>query len=130
VAETSGMGQRMIAVTLQPNPESDDRRGTLRIANTEVQVEQFGVQNTDVATISLTPRETTTGAAGGEVRVTVSASPSNFRWTAEPNVDWIAVNSVRNGVVSAQVAPNETGAPRQGWLLIGGRVFGITQLAH
>lgn len=129
-AETAGMGQRMIAVTVLPNPDSDDRRGVLRIGGAEVQVEQFGTQNTDVASISLTPRETTTGAAGGEVRVTVSASPSSFRWTPEPNADWIAVSSIRNGVVSAHVAPNETGAPRQGWLLIGGRIFGITQLAN
>ncbi|MBL8234278.1 MAG: hypothetical protein JNL98_37625, partial [Bryobacterales bacterium] len=76
VGTATGTGQRMIPITVRANPEAEDRKGTLRIGGTEVQVEQFGTQNTDVAFLSFSPRETTIGAAGGEVRVTVSASPS------------------------------------------------------
>lgn len=130
IGESTGSGQRMLAVTVSANPNPDDRKSTLKIGGAEVQVEQFGTQNTDVASVTLTPRETTIGAPGGEVRVTVTTLPSTFLWTPEPNVEWITVASVRNGVVSAQVSANETGVPRHGWLLIGGRVFGITQLGN
>ncbi|MCS7023850.1 MAG: hypothetical protein NZV14_03530 [Bryobacteraceae bacterium] len=130
VGVARGAGQRMIPIQIQANPAAEDRRGVLRIAQVEIPVEQFGSQNTDVASLSLTPRETFIGPEGGEVRVTVSATPSTFRWAPEPGVSWMTVVANRNGVVSARVEPNETGLPRYGWILVGGQVFGVTQLAN
>ena len=72
-------------------------------------------------------------AEGGNGSIAVSA-PAGFTWAAESQADWITITSGSTGTGSSLVAYSVTplplnSSPRSGTLIVGGRVFRITQEA-
>lgn len=66
---------------------------------------------------------------GGSNTITISASP-DCAWTASSNLDWVTVSPASgtgNGAVTITVAPNSTGASRQGTINIATIAFLVGQ---
>ena len=81
-------------------------------------------------TYSISPASATVGVAGGTGTVTVTTS-ALCAWSASTTQSWISVASTpgfENGTVTFTVAAN-SGAPRTGWLTIGGQTFTVSQSA-
>ena len=90
----------------------------------------FTVNQDGACPLSISPSGRTFVAAGGTGTIAVTTDPTCM-WTAVPNVVWITITSgssgTGNGTVRYSVAPNGTGAQRQGTITVSGQVHTVKQ---
>jgi hypothetical protein len=82
-------------------------------------------------TYALSASTGTTGASGGPLSVTVTASATTCGWTASSNAAWATVapaSGTGTGAVAVTVAAN-TGATRTATVTVGGQTYTVTQAA-
>ena len=117
------VGGGTVAFKVQPNPQTEDRQVSLRIAGATVPVEQG-----PVCRYSLSAAAASFGGAGGRGTVGVEA-PARCEWQAAESVDWIAVSPTEgraNGTVTLTIAAN-AGPARQASVQIAGSTFTVLQ---
>ncbi|MCW5977378.1 MAG: DUF2341 domain-containing protein [Bryobacteraceae bacterium] len=123
---SSGSGNGSVGYSVQANPATSSRQGTLTIAGQTFTV----TQQAAACSYSISPTQINagSGAASGSVAVTAS---SGCAWTASSNAGWISITSGEsgsgNGSVGYSVQANATTSSRQGTLTIGGQTFTVTQ---
>jgi uncharacterized protein (TIGR03437 family) len=80
--------------------------------------------------LTISPATRAIGPEGGSGNVTITA-PAGCDWTAATTAGWLTITAgtsgAGNGTVAYTVAPNPGAAPRTGSLIIGGRLFTVTQ---
>jgi thermitase len=90
------------------------------------------LQSPTNCTFSLYPASQSFISDGGSGNLNVT-SPGRCEWTVKSNAAWLAINSGSggsgDGVITYTVAPNTTGATRNGTLTIAGLSFNVTQFA-
>jgi hypothetical protein len=126
----TGSGAATVRVSIAPNPDDEQRIGTLTLEGQRSTVIQTGVAGTPGAcTYQVNPSSATMAATGGAGTVTVSAG-GGCTWTANSSAGWITVTSGAggsgDGTVTFSVAAN-TGGVRSGTLTIAGQTFTVTQ---
>jgi uncharacterized protein (TIGR03437 family) len=80
---------------------------------------------------TIAPASQNFGPAGGSGQVTVSTS-NGCSWTALSTVPWLTLSPSSttgsgSGTVTFSVAPTSTGAPRTGFVMVGGQAFPVRQ---
>jgi len=131
IAAGSGAGPGEVAYSVQPNTATASRFTTISVGGQShsVQQEAAAPPPPPPCSYSVEPAERQFEAIGGEgsVRVTTGSTCS---WTASTSTSWISV-ATSGGTGSAdvryQVAPNTTGAPREGTVTIGGQGHRVRQ---
>lgn len=125
---TSGTGAGTVTYTVQANGSGEPRFGSVQIGTQAFNIFQAGA----VCSVTLTPNSATTGSAGGEGSVNVTA-PDGCSWKATPSAPWVAVTSgntgTGEGTVTWRVAANSDAKLRTGAIAIGNQLFNITQSA-
>lgn len=80
--------------------------------------------------VTLSTPASTISAAGGSVTFGVSAT-TGCLWQAKSSVPWITITSGKTGTgpltVTSTIAPNKSGAPRTGIIVVEGKVHTVTQ---
>jgi hypothetical protein len=93
--------------------------------NTDVFVVGFSA-----CTFDLSFRSEQFGQQGGSDTIAITVQQADCGWTASSSLDWVTVSPTKgsgNGSVQITVAPNNTGAPRQGTINIAGLSFVVGQ---
>ena len=88
------------------------------------------VAGLSVCGFTLTFQSEQFGQQGGSDTVGITEQQADCRWTASSTLDWVTVSPASgngDGQVTITVAPNNTGAPRQGSILIAGVNFVVGQ---
>ena len=123
-AAASGIGA--VTFSVQANPNSTPRTGTLTIAGQTVMV----TQQAGACTYSVTPTSFTVDPVSGTRTVSVVTGTS-CGWSSTPQATWIAVTSGASGTgigaVTFDFEANPASTPRTGVLSIGGVSVSITQ---
>ncbi|HEY2934042.1 MAG TPA: CARDB domain-containing protein [Acidobacteriota bacterium] len=123
---STGNGSGQVNYTVDLNPGTAPRTGTLTVAGQIFTVSQQGI----ACTYSISPesRSHQAGAEAGSVAVT---APPGCGWTAVSNDDWITITGGAagsgNGVVSYSLLANSASVFRTGSITIAGKVFSVTQ---
>lgn len=116
-----------VQVRADPNPNAEERTGTLAIAGRSVAV----VQGARECSFQFTPGSIGFTAAGGSAPLRVSVSPADCGWSSKSDAGWVKVEDVlgpagsRAVIVTADANPSFT--PRTAKLTIGGRDISVTQ---
>lgn len=122
----SGTGSGTVAYTVDPNPASTVRSGTIAVAGRLVTVTQGGV----ACTTTLSSTGQAFDAAGGNDVVSIT-QPAGCVWTALSNATWIRVTSAASGsgsgAVTYNVLANTASSARTGTMTIAGQAFTVTQ---
>lgn len=87
--------------------------------------------NVFACTYAITPT-TRTSPAGGETTSFTMSAPAPCAWTASTAYAWLTVSGGSgsgNGTITVTVAPHTGTATRTGTVVVGGRVFTVTQTA-
>jgi len=129
----SGSGTGTLNFSVDANPMTDARTGTITIAwgdgETPFRVTQDGVAR---CSYTLTPPTQTAAGESKDFSVTVTPSDSACGWKAEANAPWIAIASGTSntgpGTIVYRVQPNVTRAPRVGSIAVTGLVTGTARL--
>ena len=143
---TSGSGNGTVNFLVTTNGTGTQRNGVLKVAGTNVIVQQDGNGG---CTYTASPLTQNAPAAGGAFTTSVTAG-SGCQWTASSNVSWITITSsfapdrdektfagrqpasknaiagTGNGTVGYTVQPN-TGPPRTGTIFAAGELVTINQ---
>ena len=126
-APTSGQGEANLGYSVVANPAVSIRRGAVVVNDQRIEV----AQSAAACRYTLSAPGGGMTAAGGGMTVTVSAQPS-CRWTAVSQVDWVRVETGREGdgqgAVAMSVAPN-AGPAREGAVVVAGQTFSVSQSA-
>jgi hypothetical protein len=124
-AGSDGIGDGVVAYSVQANGATTPRQGSLTIAGIS-----FTISQGRSCTYSITPAQQTVGAAAGTGTVAVTA-PSGCGWTAASNTSWATITSggqgTGDGVVAYSVNTNRFPTPRVGSLTIAGINFALSQ---
>jgi all-beta uncharacterized protein len=123
------LGPRKVNFTVGPNA-SGLRNASISVSDKTFSVAQLGVPS--LCSLSIGPVRSTVDAAGGNLRVTVTALPPQApcAWTAVSNAGWLTVTSGASGTRSGAVvlhADANTGGPRTGTAMIAGQTFSVSQ---
>jgi len=122
----TGSGPGVVSFTVDPNPGTSPRIGTMTIGGLTFTVNQ---QGNCTFTISPTVRNFVVG--GGTGMITVTAADETCTRTAVPDVPWITItqgaSGTGSGTVRYSVAPNTSGSKRTGRINIEGRIHTVTQ---
>lgn len=112
------------SVNAQANTGSTPRTGTITAGGQTFTVNQF-----DSCSYSIAPMNATVPASGANVNIAVTA-PDGCAWSVSNSNPWIAVftgsSQTGNGTILLAVQPN-TGAPRQGTVIVAGQTFTVFQ---
>jgi hypothetical protein len=124
---TSGTGTGAVSYSIEPNPDSSSRSGTITIEGQVLSVTQSGAN----CSYSLSPGSQQFTASGGTETVSVTAA-AGCDWTAVSNDPaWITILSgdsgSGSGTVTYAVSSNTGTNVRTGALTIAGQNFAITQ---
>lgn len=126
---SSNNGSGTVEYTVQTNPTTQPRTGTLEISGKLLTVTQEGAP----CAFTLSPSGQTFGAAGGLAGFQVDVPGSDCAWTAASNDPWITLDWVSSGPGKGRVRyivdANPGSAPRSGSLTVAGQTFAVTQLA-
>jgi hypothetical protein len=124
VAPAGGSGSGAVDVIVAANT-GPARTGAVSIAGRSVTVNQESG-----CTYAINPTSITVPATGGSgPGVTVTAG-AGCPWTAVSQVPWIVITTGQgtgDGVVQGTVAPNTTGVPRTGTVIIAGLTLTVNQ---
>ncbi len=125
-SEATGQGDGTVSFRVAPNADPVARRGSLSVNDASIDVSQ------EAAPCHFTAAASQTGvpAAGGSIRINVTASSSACTWTASSNVSWLAItqgtSGSGNGTVTIGVGTN-TGDVREGSVVVAGETIVIRQ---
>jgi hypothetical protein len=125
--EPNGQGEARVPFSIAANPVPAPRSGSIRIGTQQLQVSQTAA----LCTFQLSFTHKNASAAGEQVSVGVTTL-TGCAWRAESHAGWITIISGQSGnasgTVALAVAPN-SGAVRNGQVLIGGQPFSVAQAA-
>jgi hypothetical protein len=123
---TGGTGNGTVGFNVQAHTSSQQRTGTLTIANHTFTVTQNGVP----CTATMNPTSQTFAAAGGSGSTSVTM-PTGCQWSAQSNAPWIIISGgssgTGNGTVSYTVQTYTGSQQRTGTLTIANQTFTVTQ---
>lgn len=83
-----------------------------------------------VCGFGISPNSQQFPASGGTGTIAITAREQDCSWFAESGLNWVTISppgGSNNGSVTITVAPNTTGAPRQGSITVAGASFAIGQ---
>ncbi len=124
---TPGTGNGTVGYTVQSNPFTVERTGTLTIAGQAFTVTQAAGS----CTYSLSPSSASIPAAGGSGSFNLTASTNSCPWAPSTDSSWITITTAASGAGTTTVrytaAPNLATASRTGTIGIGGLTFTVTQ---
>ena len=122
-------GNGIVTYVVRDNFSSASRQGEIDIGGLIFTVTQEG-QGADTCAYSLSPRSAAFSSSGGTGSISVTTGPG-CAWEAVSNVSWITITSnccgIGSGHVNYVVAPNATGAGRNGAITVAGKVFNVKQ---
>ena len=125
VSPASGQGEAQISYSIASNPEPDERRGTIVVNDTRVELTQR-----PACVFTLTPAQVETSASRQRLTVTLSG-PAGCPWSAVSRVGWIEIDSGASGSgpgsVTLEVRANTGAAGRTGHVVIAGVTFTVRQ---
>jgi hypothetical protein len=125
---SSGTGTAWLGFTVESNPTTTPRTGTLTIAGRTVTVTQGG----GPCTFTVTPTDISVSKDGGTATVSVDTSYGCV-WRVQNSLTWVTVTSANGGTESGpvtlplQIAPNTLAFPRAGAINIAGKLVVINQ---
>jgi N-acetylneuraminic acid mutarotase len=123
-------GSATVNYTVQANPTTQPRTGTLAVSGRLLTVTQDGAP----CTFTFSPSGQTFGAAGGPATLQVNVPGSDCAWTAASSDPWITLtgglSGSGKGLVSYTLDANPGSGSRSGSLTIAGQTFPLTQAAH
>lgn len=126
LTNSSATGNGTVDYTVDANPSSVQRTGTVTIAGKTFTVTQAGAP----CIFSLTPSSGSFGSSAGSGSIAVT-SPAGCAWTAASNDSWITVSSGSpgsgNGTLNYSVSANTGGTSRSGSMTVAGQAFTVTQ---
>lgn len=126
----SGTGYGTIYLGTSSNPTSGLRFAYIQVEGYTLTLAQERAASYTLGNYSGGSSSASVGKAGGEVSIPLSVSGGGG-WSVLSSVPWITLNTPQSGcgttTVRVQVAPNTTGASRQGFVWLGGKTFTITQ---
>ena len=125
VAPLSGEGSASVQVAVAANSGAE-RQGTVVIGGQSFTVTQDAV--TPQCSITIAPTSARMPAAGGNTTIAITAA-AGCSWSAQSSEPWLTVapqTGNGSGSVQVVVAAN-SGAQRQGTVVIGGQPFSVTQ---
>ncbi len=125
VAPRTGEGSASVQVVVAANSGAQ-RQGTVVIGGQSFTVTQDAV--TPQCSITIAPTSARMPAAGGNTTIAITAA-AGCSWSAESSEPWLTV-APRTGEGSASVqvvVAANSGAQRQGTVVIGGQSFTVTQ---
>lgn len=128
VTSASGSGTGILTYSVTANAAALERNGGVFVAGHMHTVTQAGVP----CTLNLSPQGESFTHWGGAGTLDVSA-PVGCQWTAMSQADWIIVTSGNSssgdGSVDYEVEPNLTAQEAVGTIIVGDKVFTVTQSA-
>ena len=121
-SQPTGSGSGSVVLVAQVN-DGAARSGTARVAGQPITVAQ-GPQ----CSVALAPTSARVPAAGGTTTIAITAA-AGCSWSADSSEPWLTVAPLSGeGSASVQVAvAANSGAERQGTVVIGGQSFTVTQ---
>ncbi len=123
----SGSGNGAVDYSVDPNPSSVPRSGTITAADDTFTVDQDGA----ACVYSMLPTSADYTAAGGNGSFGVT-TPDGCAWTPTTGDTWITITSgpgSGNGTVDYSVAVNPDPTPRTGTITVAGQTFTVNQEA-
>ncbi len=128
VTSGAGNGDGVVEYTVDPNPGSLVRFGSITAGSATFQITQSGF----VCTYTLSPSSLNVGSAGGNGSFSLT-TPESCSWQAVSNASWITVTSAASGTgpssILFSVAPSPEGAGRSGTISVGTATFTVNQSA-
>lgn len=125
-SSTFDAGNNPVAFEVRGNLTGEGRQGTISIGGNFITL----MQSVPTCTFSLSPTKANFGASGGTGTITVTTQ-AGCVWQPISSVSWITITSnqceMGSSTMTYSVAPNNTGASRNGTITIGGMVFAIKQ---
>jgi len=126
-ASTSGQGEANLGYSAAANSQVTTRRGSVVVNDSRIDIAQAGAP----CRFELSAASSSIAATGGALSVTVSA-PATCVWTAVSQVDWLRIESAREGIgqgtVTLAVSANP-GVTRQGTVVIAEQSYTVSQAA-
>lgn len=124
----AGTGGGTVDYSVDANPDSTPRTGTLTIAGETFTVDQSGA----ACTYALAPSSTNVAGPGGSFSATVTA-PGGCAWNALSDSTWITFpngnSGSGSGTLDYSVDPNPDTTPRQGTITVEGQTLTVDQAA-
>ena len=125
---TSGSGNGTVKISVDANPTSSVRTGTLTIAGHLVTITEAGVS----CNYTVSPTTVSIGATGGTGTPIGVTAAAGCAWTAASSVSWITLvtgqTGTGNGTVTYTVV-GTTGPARSGTLTVAGQTVTVSQAA-
>jgi uncharacterized repeat protein (TIGR01451 family) len=122
----AGVGNGSWSYTVDPNPDTTARAGTVSVGGQTFTVMQAAAP----CSFAIEPTGRLFSEAGSESTFTLTTT-SGCEWSPSTTDDWVFITSEESGtgpgVVSYGVRDNTTGSPRQGSITVGGVSFIIVQ---
>ena len=126
ILTSAGTGSANIGYLVGANPSTDERTGTLLVADQILTLVQSGVS----CTSTISPTNRTHGYSPASNAVVLTTSGTNCAWTVVNTNTWI-VTPVTNGTGSASIsyllATNASYTGRTGSVVISGQVLTVVQ---
>jgi hypothetical protein len=124
-SENAGTGNGIVSYSIEANPGTKSRTGTLTIAG-----RTFTITQAAPCSYALSSSSRTFTARGGNGAVQIRTG-STCAWNVASNVDWITITSSLSGAgkqtIRYSVAKNTTGSVRVGTFTVAGLTFTVTQ---
>jgi hypothetical protein len=124
---SSGTGGGTVGLNVAANTTSSPRSATLTIAGASVTVNQ---QAGAACTVTVRPTSLSPHFKGSDESLPITTS-AGCAWSATSSVPWLTFPSGNSGTGSAtlavRAAPNSTGEPRVGMVIVGGATVTVNQ---
>lgn len=124
---TNGAGNGTVTYAIAANSSSNNRSGTVLIADQTLTLTQLGVQ----CSFSISPTNRVHGYGATTNGVSVASSASSCPWSVVNTNTWITILSgatgTGSGIVTYAVAANTTSSERSGIVLIADQTLTLTQ---
>jgi hypothetical protein len=126
VPPSSGSGNAVVSYTVDTNPSSANRSGTITLGGNTFAVQQLGT----TPSLVVSPLAFDFAPAGGNGTITVTANTS---WTASTPAFWVnlsssGTNGSGDGTIYFNVSPNPGSTSRSTVITIGGTTVLVNQL--
>ena len=130
VNPTAGVGSTQVSATAAANPTTNERTGSLAIADKIVTVAQPGREITPVCTYAISPEAAAYDASGGRGRVEVETAV-DCAWAAVSSQRWLTIDNpgtvIGAGGVIYDVGKNPDPEGRTAELTIADHTFRVAQ---
>jgi hypothetical protein len=122
---SSGTGTAWQGFTVEANPTTTPRTGTLTVAGRTVAV----TQGAAACTFSVTPTAVNISKDGGTTTISVQTG-SGCSWSVQNSLNWLTAtpgSGTDSGTVTLQIAPNTGTFPRAGGFVVAGTFVVVNQ---